>query len=139
MKLLFSILLLLIAEQNASAEALTHCVTLYSGTISSTTTAPIVSLGGYAAKAMTVTAVAVNNSGTSPTLDVKLQTCRTSSTSSCSDVPNAAFSQCTTNCWGGDNTANIDIQYNTFQRFRPILTLGGTTPNYTVEVSLCYE
>jgi len=135
---LFPLLLLFLAS-NVQAEALSKCITLYSGTVAATTTGSIVSLGGYAAKAMTVSAVATNNSGTDPTLDVKLQTCRTSSTSTCSDIPSAAFSQCTTGCWGGDNIANIDISSNTFQRFRPVITLGGTTPSYNVEVYLCYE
>lgn len=85
---------------------------------------------------------ATNNSGTTPTLDVKIQTCRTSSSSTCADTP-IVFDQCTTGaCYGGDSLQYVDINsstVNVFTNFRAVTTLAGTNPNYDVTVRLCYS
>lgn len=113
---------------------------------SSSTTGTIVCLPDSNPKALdsryfTAMAEADNDSGTTPTLDITVQTCRTTSTSTCHDTP-AVFDQCTTgNCWT-DGTQNIDLDadtVNVLPCFRVVTTLAGTSPVYDVVVRLCWK
>lgn len=134
--------------QPASADVVSKCITLMSATgqtasTNGTVTAlPDLDPKRLDSKAFTVIAQATNNSGTTPTLDVTLQTCESYTTSTCSDTP-AVFDQCTTgSCYGGDGIQRIDINQqsvNVFPFFRAKTTLTGTSPNYDVTVRLCYK
>lgn len=89
------------------------------------------------AKAFTGVLVATNNSGTSPTLDVTIQSCKSTVTASCINTP-ITFTQCTT----GTCRQYIDLNstlVNLFPYLRAVRTLGGTSPNYDVTVELCYS
>lgn len=135
-KLIASILLV---ASVAQAETLDTCVTLTDLTNQTSTVSGSVTILPAMPKRLTLFATADNNSGTSPTMDLKVQTCKTSSSSSCVDL--ASFDQCTTgSCWT-DTFQGIDLasdSYNWFRYFRTVTTLGGTSPNYDVKVELCY-
>jgi len=70
-------------------------------------------------------------SGTSPTMDVKIQ--EADSTASYTDITGAAFTQLTT-------TGNEEIHFRTNKRYvRAIATLAGTSPVFDVGVMLLVE
>ena len=74
-------------------------------------------------------------SGTSPTLDVKLQ--ESSDDSTWSDISGATFTQVTD---GGAGFEKISINTNDTERYlRAVATLGGTTPAFVFGVSLVYS
>jgi hypothetical protein len=74
-------------------------------------------------------------SGTSPTLDVKLQ--ESSDDSTWSDISGATFTQVTD---GGAGFEKISINVNDTERYlRAVATLGGTTPAFVFGVSLVYS
>ena len=74
---------------------------------------------------------ALNNSGTTPTLDVKLQDSPDNSTFT--DVPGGAFTQVTT---GAGSTQILGLNMDTLQRYvRVVDTLTGTSPNTTRSVA----
>lgn len=128
--------------ETADAKVVHKCQVLMSATgQTSSTNGTITEILDHSASSFTVVAVATNNSGTTPTLDAKVQSCRTSSSSSCADL--ASFDQCTTGaCYGGDSLQNIDLasdSVNVFPFFRAVTTLGGTSPNYNVTIYLCYK
>jgi hypothetical protein len=71
------------------------------------------------------------NSGTSPTLDTKIQHSQDGTT--WVDLPNVSFTQVTTGSSAED--LHIDLtKIKTGPRIRAVMTLGGTTPNVTVAV-----
>lgn len=123
------------------ADVVGKCVTLASDSaIAATATGSIYNIP-QSAKAITAVAVASNTSGTTPTLDVKVQSCRTETTSTCADA--FTFDQCTTgSCYGGDTIQYIDLNQsssNVFPYFRAVATLAGTSPVYDYSVMLCYK
>jgi hypothetical protein len=136
--------------QLAYADVVSNCVTLLdSADLTASANGTIYNLADFnreflKAEALTGIAVATNDSGTTPTLDLKIQTCETATSSSvtCGDTP-IVFDQCTTgSCYGGDTVQRIDINkasVNAFPFFRVVSTLTGTNPNYDVEVKICYQ
>ena len=73
--------------------------------------------------------------GTSPTLDVKLQ--ESANDSDWSDISGATFTQVTD---GGAGFEKISINVNDTERYvRAVATLGGTTPVFVCAVSLVYS
>ena len=73
--------------------------------------------------------------GTSPTLDVKLQ--ESANNSDWSDISGATFTQVTD---GGAGFEKISINVNDTERYlRAVATLGGTTPAFVFGVSLVYS
>ena len=73
--------------------------------------------------------------GTSPTLDVKLQ--ESANDSDWSDISGATFTQVTD---GGAGFEKISINTNDTERYlRAVATLGGTSPVFVFGVSLVYS
>ena len=73
--------------------------------------------------------------GTSPTLDVKLQ--ESANNSDWSDISGATFTQVTD---GGAGFEKISINVNDTERYlRAVATLGGTSPVFVFGVSLVYS
>jgi hypothetical protein len=139
--------ILLSLIQPARADVLTKCVTLMSAEGATTSVdgaiTPLLDLdpNKNLAKAFTGVATGVNNSGTTPTMDIKIQTCEQNDSDTCADTP-IVFDQCTTSdCYGGDGQ-RIDVNkesVNVFPYFRAIRALGGTDPDYDVTVKICYQ
>jgi hypothetical protein len=138
--LLLSIFLLSIPVE---AQVLNKCLEVYKAagvtTSGNSSIVPFPPLDSEAKKATTFTGVivATNNSGTTPTLDVTLQSCKDTTTASCLNTP-ITFTQCTT----GTCREYIDLStdlVNVFPQFRAVRTLGGTSPNYDITVELCYN
>lgn len=70
------------------------------------------------------------HAGTTPTLDVKVQTSATDVDANYVDVPNGAFAQVTT------VNATTRLVVGALDRFvRVVATIGGTTPSYTYSVT----
>jgi hypothetical protein len=136
-KILFFIALL---TSSAQAAVLRECITLTSGaTVTATSNGSIVSLNSLERRPLYFTGIVsiTNNSGTTPTLDVTIQTCKDETSASCVDTP-AVFTQCTT----GSCSQRIDLNMtnvNVYSAFRSKFTAAGTSPNYTVTVELCHE
>lgn len=129
------------------ADVVSNCVTLLNNAAltasSNETVYNIAEFNREALKAQAFTAIATasNNSGTSPTLDLKIQTCETATTTTCADTP-MVFSQCTTGSCYSTGSERIDINQtsvNVFPFFRVVSTLAGTSPNYNVVVKICYK
>lgn len=129
------------------ADMLTRCFDLYNNatlnaSINSTVTElPSLDNSKYNSVAFTAISESSNVSGTSPTLDVTIQTCETSSTATCADTP-LVFSQCTTGSCYTTGSERIDLNKNTvnvFSNFRAKIVLGGTSPVYNVRIRLCYK
>lgn len=147
-RIFLALALMLFAATAARAEVMTKCVTLMDATSqTASTTGTVYALpdgdkDAINAKAFTAIAEATNNSGTTPTLDIKIQTCESKTTSTCHDSP-AVFDRCTTgSCHGGDAWQAIDFSkdsVNVFPFFRAVTTLAGTSPNYNVKVRICYR
>lgn len=132
---------LLFAPLTSSAEVLDGCLTLMSEAgQDSSTDGTIYKFKGYDLKSLSVIATAANTAGNSPTLDVVLQSCRTTAAASCST--RKTFDQCTTgDCWtDGDQSYDFDINSeHLFPYVRAVTTIGGTsTPTYDVTVELCF-
>lgn len=117
------------------AQTITHSTTLLASS-TLTATGPAAGSGFVAvpsgAKYSRVRVNAVNNSGTTPTLDVTVKYCYSQDNATCKDL--YAFTQCTTgSCWTDGFTV-----YHTPSGTYPgpylkvFYTLGGTNPNYTV-------
>ena len=135
------ILFILSFIQVANAAVLNECVVLESGaTITATSNSAISNLAPGRLKQLrnfTGTLSATNNSGTTPTMAVVIQTCESQDTATCYDTA-IAFTSCTT----GSCSERIDLAENTnnvFSHFRVKHTLGGTSPNYTVTVRICHN
>ena len=83
-------------------------------------------------------AVADNDSGTDPTLDIVVQTCTDTTASNCDTL--CTFSQCTASgavCWT-DGSQTVDVTGNFYPYFRAVTTLGGTSPVHDVVVEIRY-
>lgn len=133
------LLSLLLISTVAQADPLRNCLTLMDASSqNASTTASIVEFVTQKTTALTIVATANNVSGTSPTLDIAIDSCRTAS-GSCKQW--ATISRCTTgSCWT-DGFQPIDVDntiVNWFKFFRAKTTLGGTSPVYNVKVELCY-
>ena len=135
----FLSLALLAFSTLAQAEPLQNCLTLMDATSQNTsTTGTIREFVTRNVSSMSIVATANNASGTTPTLDIAIDSCRTAS-GTCKQWN--TITQCTTgSCWT-DGFLPIDInnvQVNWFKFFRVRTTLGGTSPVYNVKVELCY-
>jgi hypothetical protein len=123
----------------AKAEPLQNCLVLMNGTgQNASTTGSIIPFVARNISAMSVVTTANNVSGTTPTLDIIIDSCRTSA-GTCKSW--FVQSQCTTgSCWvdGFDVDDLNSTNVNWFQFFRVRTTLGGTSPVYNVRVELCY-
>ena len=133
--------------QLAHADVVNNCITLLSNAaLTATANGTVMNIAEFnraalSAKAITAISTSSNNSGTTPTLDLKIQTCETATTTTCADTP-IVFTQCTTGSCYTTGTQRIDINQNTvnvFPFFRVVATLAGTSPNYNVVVKLCYQ
>lgn len=125
----------------AKADPLQNCLVLMNATSqNASTTGTIIPFVARKINAMSVVTTANNVSGTTPTLDVVVDSCRTASTSSC--VAWNSLAQCSTgSCYTSNGIGVSDINntsVNWFQFFRVRTTLGGTSPVYNVRVELCY-
>jgi hypothetical protein len=78
-----------------------------------------------------------NNSGTLPTLDAKIQTCKTAAGADCEDL--CVFTQRTTQTSGGETIWLDKDIYGAYGFHRGISALGGTNPNYDVTIELVHE
>lgn len=135
-----AIVALLLADI-ALADVVGKCITLASDSaIAATATGTIYDIPS-SATAVTAVATASNTSGTTPTLDLKVQSCRTKTAATCADA--FTFDQCTTgSCFGGDTIQYIDLNQassNIFPYLRAVATLGGTSPVYDYSVMVCYK
>jgi hypothetical protein len=119
----------------AEAGGLKCGTTLMSGTLTATTSGSIIAVPSKPNLAFAVQST--YNSGTSATLDLKIQNCLTTSTSSCFDA-GYAFDQCGTSTCYTDGGQVIDlVGSHALTYVRVVATLGGTNPNYTTAVYLC--
>lgn len=140
----FLLLLLLAATSLANlaeAQTLRTCTTLDTRTNqTSSVTGAIVKYNPSNYKAVSFVATASNSAGTLPTLDLVVQSCRTS-TGTCKDL--VTFSQCTTSpCWtDGFQVADMNrVTTNWFNYFRVESTIGGSaSPTYTYQVQICVD
>lgn len=138
-RLLTALLLTLVLVTAAAAGPLRNCATLVNisnGTATATSSA--VKFQPYKVASFSVVATASNDSGTTPTLDLVVQNCRTAS-GSCKDW--YALTQCTTgSCWtDGWTSVDVDVSSaNWFEYFKVEATLAGTDPQYDYKVELCY-
>lgn len=83
-----------------------------------------------------LTAVALAScTGSTPTLDIKLQFCLTTNTASCYDS-GIAFDQCTGTCWT-DGAQIIDLGTANLANYVRAVAVTGGTPNCPVSVYLC--
>lgn len=138
----FLIFIFLLVPFTANAGVLTKCITLVDGaTLTATGSGSIIDLEDLGRvediENMTGILSVTNNSGTTPTLDMTVQTCETGQTASCVNTA-IVFTQCTT----GTCSERIDLNStnnNTFAAFRASYTLAGTSPNYTVTLKLCHD
>ena len=133
------ILSLIALSSVVQAEPLQNCLTLMDATNqNSSTTGTITEFVTRNVSSMSIVATANNVSGTTPTLDIAIDSCRLKS-GTCKSWN--TVTQCTTgSCWT-DGFLPIDInnvQVNWFKFFRVRTTLGGTSPVYNVKVELCY-
>lgn len=126
----------------SAAAIVDNCVTLFEdATTTVTANGDIVALPRNA-RSFKFVSTATNNSGSTPTLDVKIQHCRSATdTATCTDTP-ISFTQCTTGaCYGGDSVENKDVS-ETLVHFHPfvrvVATVGGTSsPSYELIVEVC--
>lgn len=140
---IIAILLVLLATR-VEAAILTDCITLINNaTITATGNGSIVPLSAieniHNIKNVSAILTATNNSGTTPTLEMKIQTCESDVVGTCRDIGTGlSFTTCTT----GSCSEAIDFNSSTvnfFSHFRASYTLGGTSPNYTVTLRLCHN
>lgn len=125
--------------QPARALVTPDCVTLYSNaTTNASANGSILALARLG-KAHKFIATCSPTSGTTPTLDIKIQECRAYD-GTCYDTP-IVFTQCTTGtCYGGDNYEPIEVNAQSLHFLgyvRAVVTLGGTSPVYNCLVEVC--
>lgn len=139
--LVLSALVLLTACAPAYAGTLRYCTTIETQSIVGSTTGSIVEFTPVNYSALSAVLTWTNTAGSSPTLDVKIQSCRTKATSSCQDWPTSSqiFAQKTTS--NGVEVADVNLTtVNSWRYFRAVSTVGGTsTPKYTYTVELCTQ
>lgn len=138
------VILLVLLSTRVEAAILTDCITLINNaTITATDNGSIVPLSAieniHNIENVSAILSVTNNSGTTPTLDMTVQTCESDVAATCRSIGSAlAFTRCTT----GTCTENIDFNstnVNFFSHFRASYTLGGTSPNYTVTLRICHD
>lgn len=142
MKILGFLLATLLLASQALAHPLKYCVTLDSRTNqTSSVTGNIVEFKPQNIRALSLISTSNYDSGTTSTLDLKVQTCRTAAGGGCIDF--ASFTQCTTTaCGGGDGVEVIDANMDTvnfFKYLRVVSTLAGTSPQYDYTVEACFD
>jgi len=141
-QILLSLMLLIALPCVATAQTLRTCTTLDTRTNqTSSVTGPIVQYAPSNYKAVSFVATASNSAGTLPTLDLVVESCRTSS-GTCK--PLVVFTQCTTTpCWtDGFIVADMNrATTNWFRYFRVASTIagGGGTPTYSYNVEICID
>jgi len=134
------IFLIAILTSTAQAAILRDCETLTNAAVvTATSNGSIVNERTLERRPVYFTGIltVTNNSGTTPTLDVTIQTCRDATAGSCVDTP-IVFTQCTT----GTCSQRIDListTVNIWSAYRSKFIAGGTSPNYTVTVEVCHE
>jgi hypothetical protein len=143
MKILTLLFALLLGSE-ALAATTRDCATLYSASGVLTSTNGSIFRIGDGWKHLKFISTAAPVSGTTPTLDIKIQHCRMKGDGTCSTTCSdtaAVFTQCTTStCYGGDNIEHIDANTDTVNFLpcvRAVTTMSGTNPNYTVAVEVC--
>lgn len=141
--------LLCFTSQVAHAEFLKKCTDIVNVSgASATTTSSIVQLNPlgdpsvYDKKAVTAIFEGANVSGTTPTLDVKIQSCETPLAATCGDTPFVAVTCTTGTCYSAyaGNKYSLDANQDTvnvWPFFRVVYTLGGTSPVYNLKVRIC--
>lgn len=134
--------LLFLLALPAHADVLESCVTLMDATAqTSSTDGSIIDFRGHNLTGLSVIATAANTAGSTPTLDVTLESCRTTDTSTCST--RKTFDQCTTgSCWtDGDQSFDFDVNSeHIYPYLRAVTVIGGTsTPTYNVKVEVCFN
>lgn len=134
---------LLALPANAHADVLQKCFPLLSvngGT--SSQTGLVTKLPPFKASTMTVRFTAANTGGTTPTLDLKMQSCWDNTTTYCADLQ--AADQCTTSpCYFSGTRAfeQFDLNKQTVNWWpyaRAVSTMTGTTPTYNYTVEACW-
>lgn len=142
MKYIFAIILFLALCGQARAETATSSLSLMTVTAGSESATGDVKFASstrdVAIQSFACRATATPVSGTLPTLDLKIQTCRTTDPTSCVDLCN--FTQCTT---GTCFTSGTEVLFNLYPQpvypfFRAVASFGGTTPVYSYQVFLDY-
>lgn len=138
MKKLFLFLSLLAFAVPSEAQTLRKCLTIDSQTNqTASTNGSIVEFTAQNYRAVSFIATTNNDSGSSPTLDLTVQTCRTTTTSSCKNL--VTFTQATT----GSSVEVADMNRDTvnwFKYFRGVGTIGGTSsPQYDYTIELCFD
>lgn len=140
-RLLNLLLVLLVLVADAQAGTLRRCKELESKTNqASSANGSVIEFEPVNYQALSLVATANNVSGSSPTLDLKVQSCRTTAASSCRDLQ--SFDQCTTgSCWTvGSQVVDMNqATVNWFKYMRVVATLGGSSPVYTYTVEVCHD
>ena len=141
LKRVLFILPLLLFAVTSEAQTLRYCQTLLTSSNRTTDeTGAIAEFKPQNYRAVSFIATASNDSGTTPTLDLTVQTCRSTTTSTCMDFVN--FSQCTTTPCYTDGVQVADLNRDTvnfFKYFRVVSDLGGTSPQYDYTVEMCHD
>lgn len=129
------LLALCLFASSASADVLTNFVELLPATLNRTTTisGSVIDLASYdpsTIRGIACRAIASNDSGTTPTLDIIVKTCTDSAGTNCDTI--CTFTQCTTgSCWtDGSSTIDLGTTTNIFRYVQTTATLAGTTPQY---------
>lgn len=126
----------------AQAEVIESCQTIQaSGVVTATGNSGTPIAIGRNQKARKFVVSAAYNSGTTATLDVKIQHCRSNTgTVDCRDVTALIAEQCgTSTCYtAGVKNFDVDDRVLHLQPYvRAVWTLGGSSPNYTIGVEAC--
>jgi hypothetical protein len=144
---LLACLIVFLTTEETRADILSKCITLMSATgQTASTNGSIMELPDTDPNAKNAVAfmglsTAVHNSGSATTLDVKIQTCTSASSATCSDTP-IVFDQCGVSTCYTTGSQRIDLNktsVNLQPFFRAVTTAGGASPNYDVTVKLCYH
>jgi hypothetical protein len=138
----FLAILLVLFTARVDAAVLTDCITLVNGAVlTATGTGTIVPLSAveriHNIEKMSAVLSVTNNSGTTPTLSMSLDTCESDIAGTCRSM-GFTFTTCTT----GTCSENIDFNassVNYWSHFRANYTLAGTSPNYTVTLRICHN
>lgn len=140
-RIFFLMLALSFLTAPAYAGTLRYCTTIETQAIVGSTTGSIVEFTPQNYKSLSAVLTWANTAGTNPTLDVKIQSCRTKTTTSCQDWPSSTqlFAQKTSS--SGVEVEDINLTtVNNWKYFRAVSTVGGTsTPKYTYTIELCVE
>lgn len=137
------IFLLCLVTTSASAQVVNTCMVLHSDATtdaaSATATNAIITALPITGSRFTGVLIGSNVSGSTPTMDIKIQSCiDPDEVDSCIDT-GIAFTQCTTGDCGtnGYEADDLGAAVNIFKYVRVLITLGGTSPVYDAVVRLC--